>query len=871
VEVLENQSSSAATRPSYAISSSCPGSDLAGETAAALAAIAMVFAQDDPSYSATLLQHAEELYSFADTYRGKYSDCITDARSFYRSWSGYQDELVWSAAWLYRATGQQSYLNAAESHYQSMSKGHGWTHAWDDKSYGSFVLLAQLTGDSSYESRAQNWLDYWSTGYNGSQVSYTNGGLAQLDQWGANRYAANTAFIALIYSDYLNASDPGNSRIQTYYDFAVGQMEYLLGDNPMGHPYQVGLAANGPINPHHRTAHGSWNDQISSPTDNRHLLVGALVGGPGSGDSYVDDRTDYVSNEVATDYNAGFTGALARLYLDFGGTPIPENQFPAAETRDAEIYVEAKTNSSGSDHVQISTRVYNKSAWPARLTDNLTLRYWVDLNAEIAAGYQASDVTITLPYEQGATAGALQVWGDPADNLYYVDVSYVGTDIFPGKTSSARKEAQLRLQLPNGATAWDNSADPSWNNYSSSSYSDATGIAIYEGSTLVWGAEPTPACGAATGINCLPSATELSATTDYEVAVSLLLQGADSDGSISAYQISQAPANGTVTLSGASATYTPDIGFFGTDSFSYQVMDDDSEWSADASVTITVEEPIIPAVTILSPADGSSVVVDDSLALTFEFVHSASIAVELDGVEIQTGVTSSPISITAPSNTGTFTVELIAQDANGNALNASDSISLQAVANTAPVASFSASALGLTATFDASASYDNDGHSLSYNWDFGDGNTASTTATSISHSYAVAGSYSVSLTVSDGRDSHTSSQTVTVTEPTAGALCSYAVTKEWSSGWNTNISITNTSADVISGWQLTWVYDDGSTIRKGWSANFSGLGTATAVATPLSWNTDIDPGETITFGFVSDKVNSGDPITNLTLTGDICQ
>ena len=41
------------------------------------------------------------------------------------------------------------------------------------------------------------------------------------------------------------------------------------------------------------------------------LVVGALVGGPGYNDDYVDDRKDYKKNEVAVDYDAGFQGALA--------------------------------------------------------------------------------------------------------------------------------------------------------------------------------------------------------------------------------------------------------------------------------------------------------------------------------------------------------------------------------------------------------------------------------------------------------------------------------------------------------------------------------------------------------------------------------
>lgn len=43
------------------------------------------------------------------------------------------------------------------------------------------------------------------------------------------------------------------------------------------------------------------------------VLYGALVGGPNQNDVYSDDRGDYIANEVATDYNAGWQGALAGL------------------------------------------------------------------------------------------------------------------------------------------------------------------------------------------------------------------------------------------------------------------------------------------------------------------------------------------------------------------------------------------------------------------------------------------------------------------------------------------------------------------------------------------------------------------------------
>lgn len=55
-------------RPIYKIDRTRPGSEVAAETAAALAAASMVFTKD-PDYQAELVQHAIELYRFADLYR----------------------------------------------------------------------------------------------------------------------------------------------------------------------------------------------------------------------------------------------------------------------------------------------------------------------------------------------------------------------------------------------------------------------------------------------------------------------------------------------------------------------------------------------------------------------------------------------------------------------------------------------------------------------------------------------------------------------------------------------------------------------------------------------------------------------------------
>jgi endoglucanase len=307
-------------RPAFKIDASKPGSDLAGETAAALASASIAFRSTNASYANTLLQHAEQLFSFADTYRGKYSDSIPDAAKFYNSWSGYLDELSWSAAWLYEATQAAgrpniTYLNKAETYYSQAGGIGGWTQTWDSKNYGAGVLLAQETGKANYKTDVENWLNRWSDRSGSSGIQYTAGGLAWLDQWGSLRYAANTAFLAGIYADTVN--NPS----QRYSNFSRDQIEYMLGDNPQNRSYMVGFGNNSPKNPHHRAAHGSTTNNINSPANNRFELTGALVGGPSAprDDAYVDDRTNYITNEVALDYNAGFTGALARLYGQSSG------------------------------------------------------------------------------------------------------------------------------------------------------------------------------------------------------------------------------------------------------------------------------------------------------------------------------------------------------------------------------------------------------------------------------------------------------------------------------------------------------------------------------------------------------------------------
>ncbi|MCY7991096.1 Endoglucanase A [Bacillus licheniformis] len=479
-------------RPAYKIDASCPGSDLAGGTAAALASASIIFKPTDSSYSEKLLAHAKQLYDFADRYRGKYSDCITDAQQYYNSWSGYKDELTWGAVWLYLATDEQQYLDKALASVSDWgdpaSWPYRWTLSWDDVTYGAQLLLARLTNDSRFTASVERNLDYWSTGYksNGSteRITYTPGGLAWLEQWGALRYASNAAFLAFVYSDWVDDTEKANR----YRDFAVRQMQYMLGDNPQQRSFVVGYGKNPPKHPHHRTAHGSWADQMNVPENHRHTLYGALVGGPGRDDSYRDDITDYVSNEVAIDYNAAFTGNVAKMFQLFGKGHVPLPDFPEKEIPEDEYFAEASINSSGNSYTEIRAQLNNRSGWPAKKTDQLSFRYYVDLTEAVGAGYSAEDIKVTAGYNEGASVSQLKPY-DASKHIYYTEVSFTGVLIYPGGQSAHKKEVQFRLSAPDGTSFWNPENDHSYQGLSHALLKTRY-IPVYDDGRLVFGHEP---------------------------------------------------------------------------------------------------------------------------------------------------------------------------------------------------------------------------------------------------------------------------------------------------------------------------------------------------------------------------------------------
>ena len=305
----------------YTLSPLRPGSDLTGSIAGFLALLAKITKSSDINYSNKALEFAKKYYIFSKKYHGLYSTSIPDAAGFYPSSSMY-DDMAWGAICLFEVTGDMTYLNDAivyiNKHWSD--EGTPWmNYDWDSHSWGAKILIAKYAPQVAVRAKTEvdafvnTWL--YSNHDGSSGPKYTPKGLAWYSKWGSLRHSANAAFLMMAHRH--NNLHEDLSQQKNIVCFAHKQMRYMLGES--GRSYVVGYGHNPPMRPHHRSSSCPKNPgtcdwtQFNSKNENPSVLYGALVGGPDINDKYIDDRTDYVGNEVATDYNAGFTGVLAAL------------------------------------------------------------------------------------------------------------------------------------------------------------------------------------------------------------------------------------------------------------------------------------------------------------------------------------------------------------------------------------------------------------------------------------------------------------------------------------------------------------------------------------------------------------------------------
>ncbi|KAJ0241645.1 Endoglucanase 16 [Hirschfeldia incana] len=312
------------------ISDKVPGTEIAAETAAALAASSIVFRQIDHMYSRQLLNRAKLLFKLAKSHKGTYDG----ACPFYCSNSGYNDELIWAAAWLYKATRVEVYLSFLK--FEAIS-AYVAEFSWDLKYAGAQMLILELIFEGAkgldlYKQQADSFICSNMPESQYHQVFTTPGGMIHLRDGANTQYVTGAAFLFSAYADILQKHNQkmtcGNKQFDCaqLMGFAKKQMDYILGHNPRGRSYMVGFGPNPPMQAHHRGASvpvAEGNEPLSCPLSfvkwfnknvpNANELTGAIVGGPDRQDNFQDFRWTSAYTEPCTYINSIAVGVLAKL------------------------------------------------------------------------------------------------------------------------------------------------------------------------------------------------------------------------------------------------------------------------------------------------------------------------------------------------------------------------------------------------------------------------------------------------------------------------------------------------------------------------------------------------------------------------------
>jgi len=459
-------------RRSYYADAGAPQSDVVANMAATLAAASMVFRADgDTGTADTYLTKAKRLFDFANTYRAAGTKKNASGTILGTANTNFYRDLLWSAAWLHRAELAKnarygnSYLTIANQIYDSPSMNSKLEHwgdfGYSDYSKGAYVLLWKLTGAAKWKTELDNYCDWWIPEVGkGDSAKPTPGRLAYhsagTSLWGSLRNANNQAWIWFQYSDSLPTGDIRKTRM---HDYAVEQVNYALGSNPLNRAYLIGFNPPGKTvttTPHHRTAHGTWRgfDYYQAGDDQlltaRHTLYGALIGGPDADDSFPVGIGDAQHDEVALDYNAGITNNLARMTQEFGGTAL--SNFPTPETPSGEFAAKVSRNLASyavsPSGYTVHFNIENRTAWPARATTGLKARYFFTLDT----GATLADVIVENPYNSDPMPQTVTGPKQWSGSVYYIELTFPNTTLYPAGGTTYKNEGKFRIRYTNGAT-----------------------------------------------------------------------------------------------------------------------------------------------------------------------------------------------------------------------------------------------------------------------------------------------------------------------------------------------------------------------------------------------------------------------------------
>src|ERR1035437_51527 len=233
--------------------------------------------------------------------------------------SDFSDEFIWAASELYISTGKDSFYTAYPMFPDTLMPLPSWNNV---RLLGYYTLARfekKLTNSAkrdfpALKDRILRTAENLTIGFTDRSYMTVMGKSAADFIWGSNSVATNQG-ILLIQAYKL-------SKDRKFLDYALTNLDYVLGRNATGYSFVTGYGHKTPMFPHHRL---SQADGIADP------VPGLIVGGPNPGqqdgcktypskipdESYTDSVCSYASNEIAINWNAPaayLAGALEALF-----------------------------------------------------------------------------------------------------------------------------------------------------------------------------------------------------------------------------------------------------------------------------------------------------------------------------------------------------------------------------------------------------------------------------------------------------------------------------------------------------------------------------------------------------------------------------
>lgn len=82
---------------------------------------------------------------------------------------------------------------------------------------------------------------------------------------------------------------------------------------------------------------------------------------------------------------------------------------------------------------------------------------------------------------------------------------------------------------------------------------------------------------------------------------------------------------------------------------------------------------------------------------------------------------------------------------------------------------------------------------------------------------------------------------------TGGLHCTAKTVNNWGSGYQLEVTITNSGSTTVNGWNLTLTFSENPLRTGGWNANITGSGNL-VTASNVNWNGTLAPGQSVSFG-----------------------